>query len=71
VGILKGQQSLPLYGEPASRKLLTHLPRLGSPYGSPPVKRDVRLFSETLAEKQVRADESGNLTAAGAVAGSV
>jgi hypothetical protein len=37
-----GQQSLPPYGEPASRKLLTHLPRHWFPYGSPPVKRDVR-----------------------------
>ena len=37
----RAEQSLPPYGEPASRKLLTHLPRLGFPYGSPPVKRDV------------------------------
>jgi hypothetical protein len=36
------QQSLPPYGEPASRQLLTHLSRHGFPYGSPPVKRDVR-----------------------------
>ena len=35
------QQSLPPYGEPASRQLLTHLARHGFPYGSPPVKRDV------------------------------
>jgi hypothetical protein len=35
------EQSLPPYGEPASRQLLTHLPRHGFPYGSPPVKRDV------------------------------
>ena len=39
--------------------------------GSGSVMADVRLFSETLAEKQVRADESGNLTEAGAVAGLV
>ena len=35
------QQSLPPYGEPAARQLLTHLSRRGFPYGSPPVKRDV------------------------------
>ena len=42
IGIQSVEQSLPPYGEPASRQLLTHLPRHGSPYGSPPVKRDVR-----------------------------
>jgi hypothetical protein len=36
------EQSLPPYGEPASRQLLTHLARREFPYGSPPVKRDVR-----------------------------
>jgi hypothetical protein len=35
------EQSLPPYGEPASRQLLTHLARREFPYGSPPVKRDV------------------------------
>ena len=35
------EQSLPPYGEPAARQLLTHLSRRGFPYGSPPVKRDV------------------------------
>ena len=40
-GIHGAEQSLPPYGEPASRQLLTHLPRHGVPYGSPPVKRDV------------------------------
>lgn len=40
---MKGfQQALSPYGEPASRQLLTHLARHGFPYGSPPVKRDVR-----------------------------
>jgi hypothetical protein len=41
VGNRDAEQSLPPYGEPAARQLLTHLPRRGFPYGSPPVKRDV------------------------------
>jgi hypothetical protein len=35
------EQTLPPYGEPAARQLLTHLSRRRFPYGSPPVKRDV------------------------------
>jgi hypothetical protein len=38
----EAEQALPPYGEPAARQLLTHLSRRGFPYGSPPVKRDVR-----------------------------
>ena len=40
---LVAEQSLPPYGEPAAHQLLTHLSRRGFPYGSPPVKRDVRM----------------------------
>ena len=42
----EGEQTLPPYGEPAARQLLTHLSRRGFPYGSPPVKRDVGLEDE-------------------------
>ena len=42
----EAEQALPPYGEPAARQLLTHLPRHGFPYGSPPVKRDVRAKEE-------------------------
>ncbi len=44
----ESQPSLPPYGEPASRKLLTHLPRHRFPYGSPPVKRDVGLKDQMI-----------------------
>jgi hypothetical protein len=59
----EAEQALPPYGEPAARQLLTHLSRRGFPYGSPPVKRDVRARRRTSERAQLNSCQARRLAA--------